>query len=175
MATTPKKYLVQQGGFTKRESPIVQSTGTADAGKMIAVGDDGRLDPTVLPVGIGAQTSLIPASEALNAGDLVNIFSDAGAAKVRKADNSNNRPADGFVIAAVSASATATVYPLENVNAALSGLTPGATYWLGTAGGVIGTPLDELDPDNDGCVSQMVGKALSATELRTDDFGFVIL
>ena len=175
MATNPKKYLVRQGGVTKQESSVKQSAGSADAGKIPSLGDDGRLDETFLPIGIGAQTSLLPASEELNAGNLVNIFTEGGVAKVRKADNSNNRPADGFVVDAVSSTATATVYPLENVNSGLTGLTPGATYWLGTAGAVIAVPLDESDVANDGKVSQQIGKALSATELRTDDYGFVIL
>lgn len=175
MATNPKKYLVRQGGVTKQESSVKQSVGAADAGKIPALDDSGRLDNSFLPIGIGAQTSLLPASEALNAGNLVNIFTDGGVAKVRKADNSNNRPADGFVVEAVSSAANATVYPLENVNTALTGLTPGATYWLGTAGAVIAVPLDESGVANDGKVSQQIGKALSATELRTDDYGFVIL
>ena len=175
MATNPKKFLVRQGGVTKQESSVKQSVGAADAGKIPALDDSGRLDNSFLPIDIDAQTSLLPASEELNAGNLVNIFTDGGVAKVRKADNSNNRPADGFVVEAVSSAATATVYPLENVNPALTGLTPGATYWLGTAGAVIAVPLDESGVANDGKVSQQIGKALSATELRTDDYGFVIL
>lgn len=124
---------------------------------------------------VGVQVNILPASEALDAGDFVNIFDDAGTAKVRKADNSNGRSADGFVTAAVTGAADATVHPLDGVNAAMTALSPGKEYWLGTAGDVIETPLDETDPLNANKISQQLGKALSATELRTDDYGYVIL
>ena len=40
---------------------------------------------------------------------------------------------------------------------------------------MIATPLDETDPLNENRISQQIGKALSETELRTDDYGYVIL
>jgi hypothetical protein len=170
-----QKFLARESGKTKQKKAIQQSTGAADAGKIPALDSSGRFDESLMPLGIGAQVDILPASEALDAGDYVNIFSDSGVAKVRKADNSNGRPADGFVSEAVASSADATVYPLDGVNAAMSALTPGAEYWLGTAGDVIATPLDETDPLNENKISQQIGKALSATELRTDDYGYVIL
>ena len=170
-----QQFLAREAGKTKQKKAIQQSAGAADAGKIPALGDDGRFDETFMPLGIGAQIDILPASEALDAGDYVNIFADGGAAKVRKADNSNGRPADGFVTEAVASSADAAVYPLDGVNAAMAALTPGAEYWLGTAGDVVSTPLDETDPLNEHKISQQIGKALSATELRTDDYGYVIL
>ena len=62
MATNPKKYLVRQGGVTKQESPVKQSAGAADAGKIPPLGNNVRLDETFLPICIDAQTSLLPAS-----------------------------------------------------------------------------------------------------------------
>lgn len=172
---TTQQFLAREAGKTKQKKAIQQSAGAADAGKIPALGDDGRFDETFMPLGIGAQIDILPASEALGAGDYVNIFADGGVAKVRKADNSNGRPADGFVTEAVASSADAAVYPLDGVNAAMAALTPGAEYWLGTAGDVVSTPLDETDPLNENKISQQIGKALSATELRTDDYGYVIL
>ena len=69
----------------------------------------------------------------------------------------------------------ALVYPLDGVNANLSGLTPGAEYWLGTAGAVTDTPLDENDVANANKISQYIGKAKSATELITTDDSYVVL
>ena len=173
MAT--QRFLTRAGGKTKQMQGKAASTGTADAGALVALDDTGRLDESLMPLGIGAQVDILPASEALDAGDFVNIFDDAGVAKVRKADNSNGRPADGFVSTAVAVAADATIHPLDGVNAAMSALLPGKEYWLGTAGDVTETPLNEADPLNANKVSQQLGKALSATELRTDDYGYVIL
>lgn len=170
-----QRFLARVGGKFKQLQALVQSTGTADAGKLVALGDDGRLDESLMPPGIGVEVDIIPASEALVAGDFVNIWTDAGVAKVRKADNANGRVADGFVRTSVTSSADAAVYPLDGVNSNLTGLTPGADYWLGTAGGVTDAPLVETDVANANKVSQYLGKALSATELRTGDFPAVVL
>ncbi|MFN3985741.1 MAG: hypothetical protein ACK4KV_09625 [Rhodocyclaceae bacterium] len=170
-----QRFLARIGGQTKQVQALVESAGAADAGKVPALGSDGRLDESVMPPGIGADTQVLPASEALSAGNLVNIWSDAGTAKVRLADNSNGREADGYVLAAVASDANATVYPLDGTNSELSGLTPGARYWLGTAGGVISTALDETDAGNANKISQYLGKAKSATELVTTDDGYVVL
>lgn len=52
-----------------------------------ALDASGRLDSSVMPVGIGADTATIQTSEALASGDYVNIHDDvAGAFRVRKAD-----------------------------------------------------------------------------------------
>ena len=173
MAT--KKYLARVNGVTKRETPVVVSAGAADAGKILAVGDDGRIDETVLPLGIGAQITIAPASESLDAGNFVNLYADSGVMKARKADNSNGRQADGYVKDAVANAAAATVFPLDTTNTALTGLTPGARYWLGTAGGVIVAALDPADTANTGKLCQELGVAKSATELVTDDLGYVVL
>lgn len=171
---TAKKYLARVSGVTKQESAIDESAGAADAGKLIAAGPDGKMDESFLPTGIGADTVSVVASEALGAGDFVNRHIDGGVMKARKADNSNGREAVGFVKVAVSISETATIYPLDSVNAEKTGLTVGAC-WLGTAGGVINTPLDASDPSNAGKVCQRIGDVLSATEIATDDYGYVIL
>ncbi|TLX54857.1 hypothetical protein DN824_20455 [Stutzerimonas nosocomialis] len=163
------RYMTLLNGARKLIEALATSTGVADAGKIVATGPDGRLDESLMPLGIGADTVTAPASEALGAGKFVNFHDDAGTFSVRLADNSNGRRADGFVIEAVAEAGAATVYPLDGVNSALTGLTPGARYYLGTAGGVTDTPLVETDPLNANKVSQYVGTAKSATELVTDD------
>ncbi len=170
-----QKFGTLIGGLWELVEGLVVSGGAVDAGKLVALGDDGRLDDSVMPVGIGADTQPAVAMETLGAGKYVQFHNDAGVFSVRLADNSNNRPADGFVLAEFAASSTATVYPLDSTNTALSGLTIGSRYWLGTAGGVIAVPLDEADAGNSGKVSQYLGKAKSATELITTDSDPVVL
>lgn len=172
-----KSFLRLVAGKWQQIRGVVISAGASNAGDIVALDDSGRLDSSVMPVGIGANTQSIPASEALSAGNFVNFYSNAGVLNVRKADNSNGRRADGFVLAAVASGATATVYPMDSVNSALSGLTPATEYFLGTAGGVVATPLDETLTANQGVgkISQLLGTSKSATELVTNDCDPVIL
>lgn len=170
-----QKFLARIGGKTVQVEAIDVSSGVSDAGLIPALGSDGRLSPTMMPPGIGAETQLITATENLAAGSFVNIFSDSGDLAVRLADNSNGRAADGYIQSAVLMAQNALVFPLDGVNANLSGLAPGAEYWLGTAGGVTATPLDETDEMNANKISQYLGKAKSATEMITTDDGYVVL
>lgn len=168
------KVLFRNAGETKQYTPITASAGAGDAGKIPALGSNGKLDPSMYDP--GADPSMpITASETIGAGKFYNLFDDSGVLKARLADNSNGRPADGFVKVSVSASATGTGFPLDSVNAALTGLTVGTVYYLGTAGGVISTPLDSTDAGNAGYIDQKLGKAKSATELVTDDYDYVVL
>jgi hypothetical protein len=110
--------------------------------------------------GAGASAS-ITASEALTAGDLVNLHTVTGAIRMRLADSTGTtKPAHGFVTASVLSGAAGTFLGPGQVNDALSGLTPGATYWLSTSGDVVSAaPATSAHGD------QEVGQALSATEL----------
>lgn len=157
-----KSFLRIVAGVVTQAFGIQTSAGAANAGDIPALGEDGRLDNSMMPVGIGADTVSIPASEALAAGDEVNIWSDSGAAKARKADASTTgKESIGFVLAAVTSGANATVY-FEGTNTQKTGLTPGASYFLSatTPGGV-----SDVSPSATGQVSQYVGIAVSATEL----------
>lgn len=168
-------FLARVAGKTKQIFATVVSAGAGNAGNIVALDGSGRLDASVMPVGIGADTTQAVASEALGAGKFVNYHDNAGVFSARLADNSNGRQADGFVIEAFALAATATVYPLDGTNAALTGLTGSTRYWLGTAGGVTAAPLDETDTGNANKISQYLGVAKSATELVTDDDGYVVL
>lgn len=168
-------FLARVAGKTKQLLAVIVSAGAGDAGKIVGLGSDGRLDASVMPVGIGADTTQAVASEALGAGKFVQYHSNAGVFSARLADNSNGRQAEGFVLAAVASAAAATVYPLDGTNAQQTGLAIGSRYWLGTAGGVTDTPLVETDVANANKISQYLGVAKSATELVTDDDGYVVL
>lgn len=152
------KYLAinNSTGRRKEVEGTVTSAGAGNAGDLVALDSSGRLDDSVLPLGVGAEVTVAEASESLSAGDFVNLHLDT-TLKVRKADNSNGRQADGFVTEAYSSSDPATVYR-EGVNAELSTLTINTAYFLGTGGAVTATP-----PTSG--LLQELGKATSTTEL----------
>jgi len=176
-----KSYLRMLAGRLQQVAATVISRGSANGGDLVALGDDGKLHSSVLPSGVGANTQVIPASELIGAGKFVNYWKDSSSGsavlKIRLADNSNGRRADGFVLDQVASGANGTVYPLDQVNSALSALDAGTDYFLGTAGGVTATPLDETSTDNQGKgkITQFLGVAKSTTELITSDSQAVTL
>lgn len=156
-----QKFITQSGGAFAEATGVDTSTGSGDAGKLVHLNASGRLDDTMMPVGIGADTSVIVASEALAAGDRVNVWNDAGTAKVRKADaTAAGKEAHGFVQASVSSGANATVY-FEGTITGLSGLTPGVHYLSTTPG-----ESSHTAPSTAGNVVQRVGVATSATTIN---------
>lgn len=155
------KYLSNNAGQLQEVAAAQTSAGAADAGKVIALNAQGTLDSTMLPPGIGADTLSVLASEALAAGALVNIYNNAGTANVRNANaTASGKEAHGFVLAAVSSGAQATVY-FNGINNQLTGLTPGVQYLSTTAGASTATP-----PSASGNVVQRLGVATSATTLN---------
>lgn len=166
-------FYARVAGKTKQLFGIQTSAGSADSGKLIAAGSDGKLDASFLPTGIGANQVIVPATEALSAGQFVNLYDATGTLSARLADNSNNRAAWGYVKEAVTSGASATVFRLNTVNANLSSLTAGGDYWLGTAGGIVTVPLDPVT--DAGKLDQYLGVARSATELVTAEFEAVYL
>lgn len=156
----PQKFIKLNNGRLAEETveSISQTTGAADADKLIRAGTDGKLDQSLLPTGVGPDTLTVTASEALSAGDFVNIHTGG----VRKADASAaGKEADGFVLDAVSSGQPATVY-FEGRNTALTALTVGARYYLSgtTPGAVTTTP-----PAASGNVVQFLGRASETTSL----------
>lgn len=159
MAT--QKFLTQSGGVLQENLPTTTSAGAADAGKLPGLDSTGRLDMSMMPVGLGAHTQVITASEAISAGAFVNIYNNAGAFAVRNADAATGKRAHGFVLAAVANGAQATVYP-DGLNTALSGLTAGEYYLSDSAvGAIVSTP-----PTTAGHIVQRVGVAMNATTLN---------
>ena len=154
------KYLYNNAGTTTEKAAIQSSAGAGDAGKIAALDSTGRWDSSMMPVGIGADTQTITASEALAAGDLVNVWNSTGA-KVRKADASTSgKEAHGFVLSAVSNGASATVY-FEGTNTQVTGLTPGVQFLSTTPGLATATA-----PSGSGNVVQRVGFATAAAALN---------
>lgn len=158
-----KKYIELIAGKLKQKQATIVSAGAANEGDIPALDSTGKLDVSVLPVGVGPDVAILLASENIGAGKYVNIWNDGGTEKVRLADNSNGRDAHGFLKDAVTSGNNATVY-FEGPNDDLSGLTPGARQYLSTAGGVTETP-----PVSPGAnIHQFLGIAVSPTVINTD-------
>ena len=146
------------------------SAGAGDAGKIVQLDGSGRLDNSVMPVGIGADTKVMIASEALAAGDFINVWSDASAFKVRKADaTTGGKRAHGFVLSAVASGANATVY-FEGENTAVTGMTPGDVFLGTTAGRAQATA-----PTGSGQAVQRIGVATSATSVNFEPSQPIVL
>lgn len=136
------------------------SAGAGDSGKLVALDGSGRIDSTMMPVGVGADTATITASEALAAGDFVNVWNSSGP-KVRKADATTaGKEAHGFVLSSVSSSASATVY-FEGTNTAVTGQTPGPVFLSATAGLAASTA-----PSSAGNVVQRIGFATATNAIN---------
>lgn len=155
-----KKFLRLVNGVLTEIFGVQTSAGAGNAGDLVSLDDSGRIDNSMMPVGIGADTSTISASETLAAGDWVNVWNNSGA-KVRKADATTaGKEAHGFVLAAVTSGNPATVY-FEGTNTQVSGQTPGPVFLQTTAG--VGGPTV---PSASGNVVQQVGVAVSATAVN---------
>jgi hypothetical protein len=153
----PKFLTPNASGPGLQENATAVVGGAADAEKIPSLDLNGKLTAAMMPTGIAADTVTVTASEALAAGDWVNIH----AGGVRKADAPTNKPAHGFVLSAFASAATATVY-FEGANTAVTGQTIGPVY-LGTSGASTSTrntTATQLD--------QQVGLATSATSIATE-------
>jgi hypothetical protein len=155
------KYIRNNAGVLTEKEATVVSAGAGDAGEIVALDSTGRIDLTVLPVGIGPDVYEIEASENLSAGDFVNVWNDGGTAKVRKADATTaGKQAHGYVLDTVTSGADATVY-FEGSNTQVSGAVPGPVFLATSAGGFTDTA-----PSTSGNVVQRLGVAVSATVIN---------
>jgi hypothetical protein len=155
------KYIKNNAGQLIEEAAIQSSAGAGDVGKIVSLDAAGKLDASFMPVGIGADTAVVVASEALAAGNYVNVWNNTGVANVRKADaTTSGKEAHGFVLASVLLSGNATVY-FEGTNTAVTGQTAGVVYLSTTAG--VGTTTA---PSGAGNVVQRIGFAVSATAMN---------
>jgi len=149
-------------GKRKAQSGIEKSTGTGDAGKFVVTTSTGRLDESIMPVGFGDEVKILEATEPITAGKYVNIYNVAGVGKIRNADASTGKKADGFIVEGVAIGATVKVFT-EGINNALTGLTPGADYYLSSTNPGEATTIP---PTSTGNILQRIGKALSVKEMN---------
>lgn len=159
-----QKFITLVNGNHKLvDGGVTTSAGSTDSGKLPALDNSGRLDVSVMPVGIGADTKAIATSETLPAGCFVNIYDNFGSFAVRKADATTiGKEAHGFVLSAFTHPTTATVY-FEGNNTAVSGATPGNIFLGTTAGGFTVTP-----PSATGNIVQKIGVSTGATSINCE-------
>ena len=163
------KYLANSSGKLTEVHSINVSAGAGDANKIIETDASGKLDVSFLPVGIGAEVSVMPSSENFAGGDWLNIYNNTGVANARKADaTTNTKPCDGFTLSAVTSPANVTVYGLSQKNTAVTGYTVAADYWLGTTAGLAVTTA----PSAAGNIVQLLGKPISATAMILENTKF---
>lgn len=118
------------------------------------------------PNGRGRNTAgaivAVPATADLPAGTPVNLFTNAGQLAAQGADaTDDSKPVNGITSTAVSSGAAGPVVTTPGTTVyGLSGLTPGATYYVAAGGG-----LTDTAPSGSGEVVQVVGVASSATTL----------
>lgn len=155
------RYYYDTGGTpTGREATVV-STGAAEAGDIVALDGTGRLDITVMPLGVTAETTVCVAVEAIAQGEWVNLYLNGAVLNARLSDANNGRPINGFVNANVILGGNATVYRISNKNSNCAGLTIGSKYYASeTPGAITATP-----PSDAGDIIQYIGVAETATEI----------
>ncbi len=157
------KYLYLNTGTVTELEATVTSAGAGNAGDIVALDATGKLDNSLMPTGIGADTATVQASENLAAGDYVNVWNSTGDFRVRKADATTaGKEAHGFVLAAVTSGNNATVY-FEGSNTQVTSVTPGPKFLSTTPGGWTDTA-----PSASGNVVQRVGVGTSATVINTE-------
>lgn len=161
-AFDPETFLQTNAttGNVKEITPIYTSAGAGDGGKIVSTDSTGRLDISLMPVGVTQEVTTFVASEDIAAGKFVNFHNSSGL-KGRNADCSNGRRADAFVLSAVSNGATGQAFRVSNKNTGLTGLTIGSDYFLSTAGGI----STSVPAAGSGVIIQRIGKAESATEI----------
>ena len=152
---------------------IAEQVGGAGKGNLIpALDSTGRLASTMMPVGIGDDAGMLMASEIIASGNYVNVWDDAGVAKVRNADASvNGKEANGFVLNGGIIGDTLKVY-FEGSNTALTLLTPGMKYFLSdTTPGKVQLAV----PTAAGHIIQSIGVAISATTINFEGQPVIVL
>jgi hypothetical protein len=161
MAAT-QRFLALLNGVLSMVVPATVG-GSGSAGQIPALDSTtGLLPLSMMPTGIGPSTVPLPTSAALTAtSPFVNVYSNAGTATARPADSTAvGSEANGFVLANVGNGGTATVYA-GGLITGLTGITPGANYFLGTAGSFTTTP-----PSNAGNIVQFIGKGYNTTTIE---------
>jgi hypothetical protein len=156
MVQTTAAGVIDEGLLPRRT--IVVGGTTGHSGMWAKLDANGKWDISLMPVGVGAEVTIGVTSEIIGAGTFCNIASTG----IRLADNSAAaKKAIGFCLASYASGATgATMYGVSSKNTALTGLTKGTEYYLGTNGAVTTTL-----PTANGFWVQPLGIAESTTEM----------
>jgi hypothetical protein len=164
------RFITLVNGIQSEVVPATASAGAATAGQIIALNGAGQIDSTMMPAGLGLDTTTAITSAAISAGQMVNLYNNAGVLTARPADcTTTGSEANAFALSAFASGATGTFYLAGNVTG-LSALTPGTIYFLSTVGAITTTPTSTA-----GNIVQIVGKSLSATSLAFAPQHYTIL
>lgn len=135
---------------------------------------------TVASSNSGPSTSYtFTANETLSAGNLISIIPSGSSfmpsgynMRIMQAsmDSAKQLPAEGWVTTSITSGNTGTAYLGLGIITGLSNLTPGYSYFLSTIGGIT-----TVIPSGTGQLLQIVGKALSTTELFFNPYEPIIL
>lgn len=147
------------------EVAFVAVGGSANANKAVELNSEGFIDSSMLA---SAEVKVGLASESITAKELVYIKADGTVAKASAAVSGHKT--QGWAANSASVGQPVTVHQ-EGTIGGLSGLTPEATLFLSatTAGG-----YTETAPTGSGETLQVIGVALSATELNFTNSGMTI-
>lgn len=155
------KYLkIGTNSYPEEVEATTTSAGAGDAGEIIALDASGRIDSTMMPVGVDEETVTLEATETLTSGNFVNFWLSGGACKARKADSTSALPADGFVLSTFTTGQSAKIYLRGQSNTAVSGLSVGVRHYLGSAGGLTTTA-----PTTSGYIIQEIGIPTGTTNI----------
>lgn len=154
-ATASANKVVKMNASGLIDDAILGASTTSAANKIVKLNGSGILDIAMLP-GAALPYMWVTSSEALSAGNFVNLYDSAGI-KVRKANAGSALAAHGFVLDSVASGASVKVY-FHGPNTACSGLTVGP-QWLSTVAGGSSSTY----PTSAGQIVQVIGIALNST------------
>lgn len=159
-------------GQAQQYSPLQASAGSASAGAVVALNGSGQVDATMLPATQGLPSISLPATEAISAGALVNVWVNGANTSIRNASATDaTKPATGFVLSAVASGSNGSVNFAGAVNTGATGLTTGAPVFLSTTAGA----STSVAANAAGNLLQYVGWALSNTEYTFNPSPGIIL
>lgn len=164
------KYIALVNGVEREVEGQVAGGTASEAGKIPALDSSGRLDLTVMPVGVMPDSHTGLADEALTAANPFVYLKPDGKVALASAATGGS-PAIGFVLNGFAAATPALVY-FEGRVTGLSGLTVGSRYYLSDTvpGGLTSTPISGA-----GKLHQYLGRAVSATTLAFEPEDHIIL
>lgn len=158
--TTPWTSL----GYLPTDAETTSYEGNSAAG-LSATNVQDAIDQLAASISGGGASITLTASEDIDSGQIVNIWSDGGTPKARLAKASvTGFRAHGYAIADTPSGSSISVFT-SGLNTSLSGLTVGSTLFLSTTPGGVTTDVSGF---GDGDVVQELGTAYSTASMIFD-------
>jgi hypothetical protein len=139
---TQKFITIDSTGKKILKGAIDTSTGVTDAGKLVGLNNDGKVDISMIPTSVGKVGCILTLSETITAGDWVNVFTDGTDYKARLADVSDSAKVCHGYATANGVAGDNVLIMFEGLNDYLptTGLVNGNGYFLGTLGKSVASP-----------------------------------